>query len=129
MAAHRVLSVGQCGVDHAAIGGLLRREFDADVVPADSLEEALDALRNGRFDLVLANRVFAYGGSGLDLIAAIKADESLKDVPVVLVSDLPEAQRQAERLGALPGFGKSALGRPETARRLAAVLDGHKESL
>jgi hypothetical protein len=42
----------------------------------------------------------------------------------MLVSDFPAAQQQAVALGAVPGFGKAALGAPDTARRLAAVLGG-----
>jgi two-component system chemotaxis response regulator CheY len=122
MATRKVLSVGQCGVDHPAIRRLLQREFDADVVPADSAEDAFAELRRQSYDLVLANRVFDLGGSGLEFIADLKADASLNRVPVMLVSDLPEAQRQAVELGALPGFGKAALHRPETAGQLATVL-------
>jgi two-component system chemotaxis response regulator CheY len=124
MTGKRVLSVGQCGVDHAGISRLLREQFHATVVPADTVVEALTELRRQTYDLVLANRAFDRGGSGLDLISAIKSDEALSSVPVMLVSDLPEAQRQAETLGALPGFGKSALRQPETEERLAAVLGG-----
>ena len=40
----------------------------------------------------------------------------------MLVSDLPEAQNQAVALGALPGFGKSALSLPQTLDRLRAAL-------
>ena len=118
----KVLSVGQCGVDSAAISRFLRRSFDADVIAVDSADEAIDELRRDRYDLVLANRVFDLGGSGLELIATIKADSTLNPVPVMLVSDLPAAQRQAEELGAVPGFGKASLGRPEAIERIAAAL-------
>jgi CheY-like chemotaxis protein len=122
MASKRVLSVGQCGADHAAIAGLLR-ELDAEVVPADSAEEALALLRGGEYDLVLANRVFDRGGSGLDFITRLK-DGDFKDVPVMLVSNYEDAQQQATARGALLGFGKAALDEPATHRRLAEVLRG-----
>jgi CheY-like chemotaxis protein len=128
MAVRRVLSVGQCAIDHAAIGSLLRRQFDAEVVRADSLDEALAVLRDDHFHLVLANRVFDHGGSGFELISSMKSDESLKLVPVMLVSDLPTAQRRAEELGALPGFGKSRLDGPDIRGRIAAALDGNLPS-
>ena len=123
MANQKVLSVGQCGVDHPAIRRFLQHKFDADVVPADSADEAFAALRKQAFDLVLVNRMFDMGGSGLEFIADLKADDALSGVPVMLVSDLPEAQRQAMELGAEPGFGKAALHRPETVERLAEVLN------
>jgi len=121
MAARKVLSVGQCGADHPAIARVVRR-LGADVVPADSAEEALAELRDSAYDLVLVNRVFDRGGSGLDLIGRMKSDDTLARVPVMLVSDYPSAQEQAAGLGALPGFGKAALHSPDTARKLAAAL-------
>jgi two-component system chemotaxis response regulator CheY len=124
MAEIKVLSVGQCGIDHPAIRRLLRTALDADVVPADSADVAISELRQGQYDLVLVNRLFDLGGSGLEFIADLKADESLRQVPVMLVSDLSEAQQKAVELGALPGFGKAALHRPETVERLTAALDG-----
>jgi two-component system chemotaxis response regulator CheY len=122
MATRKVLSVGQCGIDHPAIRRLLQQRFDADVVPADSADEAFAELRSQPFDLVLVNREFDMGGSGLQFIADLKADETWSGVPVMLVSDLSEAQQQAKELGAKPGFGKAALHRPETVERLAGVL-------
>jgi two-component system chemotaxis response regulator CheY len=126
MTAPKVLSVGQCGIDHPALSRFLRQEFDATVVPADSADDAIDELRRDKYDLVLANRVFDEGGSGMELIATIKGDPALAEVPVMLVSDLLAAQQQAEELGAAPGFGKSELGRPETVTRIAAVLGDGK---
>jgi two-component system chemotaxis response regulator CheY len=124
MPAKKVLSVGQCGVDHPAISRVIRDRFAAEVVPADSAAEALAELRRGGYGLVLANRVFDMGGSGLEFIQQIKADDALKDVPIMLVSNYPDAQQQAVALGALPGFGKAALRDPATLDRLADVLGG-----
>ncbi|HEX4590206.1 MAG TPA: hypothetical protein VH120_09785 [Gemmataceae bacterium] len=123
MVARRVLSVGQCGVGHAAIRRLFRQRFDADVVPAATTPEALEELRRAQYDLVLANRVFTRGGAGFDLIVAIKSDGVLHAIPVILVSDQLAAQERAVALGAVPGFGKAALARPETAERIAAALN------
>jgi two-component system, chemotaxis family, chemotaxis protein CheY len=122
MTAKRVLSVGQCGADHASISSTLRRQFSAEVAPADGGDEALGLLRQGGFDLVLVNRTLDAGGSGLRFIEQLKADETLKAIPVMLVSNYEDAQRQAEAAGALPGFGKAALGQPRTLDRLRAVL-------
>jgi CheY-like chemotaxis protein len=123
MPGKRVLSVGQCMADNGSLTRLLRGTFAADVVPLDTSREALERLKGGRFDLVLVNRVFdANGEAGLDLIRAVKADEALRDVPVMLVSNYPEAQAEAVAAGALPGFGKAALHRPDTADLLRPFL-------
>jgi CheY-like chemotaxis protein len=120
----RVLDVGNCGVDHAAIRRLLEGRFSAEVAQSHSQSEALAALRRESFDLVLVNRVFDRDGSdGLALIRTIKGDPALATIPVMLITNYPEHQRRAVEAGALPGFGKAELAAPETAERLAAVLD------
>jgi CheY-like chemotaxis protein len=121
MATKRVLSVGQCAMDHGNISRMLTGHFQAEVVPADTAEEALDLVRGGGFDLVLVNRVFdSNGGSGLDLIRRLKAGGQAP--PVMLVSNYEDAQKEAVAAGALPGFGKGALGTPATLGRLRAAL-------
>jgi DNA-binding response OmpR family regulator len=117
--------VGQCGFDHRAISLYLTERFGAEVAKADGLDEARAALNSARFDLVLVNRVLDLDGSlGLELIRTLKDDASpaLAATPVMLVSDLPDAQRAAQELGAEPGFGKSELHAPETFERLRALL-------
>jgi two-component system, chemotaxis family, chemotaxis protein CheY len=119
--AKKVLSVGQCAIDHGNVSRALQSEFGADVRPAATADEALAALRGGSFALVLVNRVFdANGDSGLDFIRHVKAEAP--GVPVMLVSNFADAQAQAIEAGALPGFGKAALNAPETLARLKERL-------
>src|SRR3712207_6703021 len=104
----RVLSVGQCAADSMLIKSFLKREFAAEVQSADSADEAMAMLHNGPFDLVLVNRVFdADGGSGLELIKAVKSDPATGKIPVMLVSNYADAQQRAVDAGAEPGFGKA----------------------
>jgi len=123
MPVKKVLNVGQCGADHGAISRALQGHFQTEVVSADTQDEALSRLREEAFALVLVNRVFdADGSSGLDLIAKIKADEALRSVPVMLVSNYDDYQRRAVEAGALPGFGKAALGQPQMIGRIRNLL-------
>lgn len=120
----RVLDVGQCSFDHANISRLLVDEFDAEVEQAATGEEALQAVANGCFDLVLVNRVFdSDGSSGLELIRQFQSDEQTRPTPVALVSNHADAQEAAVTLGAKPGFGKNALDNPKTRDQLASLLD------
>jgi two-component system chemotaxis response regulator CheY len=122
-----VLSLGQCAADHAALSWLLRTQLDAEVTAAAMFEDALTRLRQGGIALVLVNRVLDYdGSSSLEFITQIKADESRRDVPVMLVSNYANAQKEAVALGALPGFGKAALREPRTLDCLRIVLSGGK---
>ena len=119
----RVLSVGQCGFDSHRIDRFLGYAFQAETVRAHSADEAIEVLRNGRFDLVLVNRVFnADDSPGVDFIRAIKADLSLASLPTMLVSNYPQAQAEAVEAGAVRGFGKEDLDTSKARNALASVL-------
>lgn len=123
MPGKRVLSVGQCFADHSSLSRTLKQHFGAEVVPADSPAEALGLLEQQAFDLVLVNRVFdADGSSGLAFIRQLTQEQPQIIVPVMLVSNYDDAQREAAALGARPGFGKAALGQPQTLARLREIL-------
>jgi CheY-like chemotaxis protein len=123
MTGPRVLSVGQCAFDHNRIARHLEQSFRAQVLGVSTFDEALDALRSERYDLVLVNRVNDHDEApGLDLIRIVKDEAGLAEVPVMLVSNYPEAQDAAQALGALPGFGKADLASKTTRARLGAIL-------
>jgi CheY-like chemotaxis protein len=120
----RVLDVGQCEPDHAAIRVYLTRHFDCEIVQAHGPEDAVEQLRGSRFDLVLVNRKLDRDYSdGLEVIRAIKTDPELSAVSVMLVTNYPEHQDAAQAAGALRGFGKLEYDQPETREKLAAVLE------
>ena len=121
MAVRRVLSIGQCGFDSAAIEKLFEQNHSASVTSVDSASEAASQLKAGTFELVLVNRrLDADGSSGLSLLEQLLAQSP--SVPMMLVSDRADAQQEAVSKGALPGFGKSALRAPETAERIRSAL-------
>jgi CheY-like chemotaxis protein len=121
--AKRVLSVGQCAPDHAAISDFLRVHFQAEVAPARLLDDAVQKLRGEAFDLVLVNRKLdADYSDGLDVVRAIKSDPELAHVPVMLVTNYPEHQQAAAAAGAVPGFGKLEFHKPETIEKLRPYL-------
>lgn len=122
-ARRRVLSVGQCGVDHASIRRLLEREFSAEVVPADEARQALALARGEKFDLVLVNRTLDLDGSeGLAIIRELKADPALAALPVMLVTNFADYQASAIAAGAVPGFGKAELASSTTREKLSRIL-------
>lgn len=113
MASKRVLSIGQCGPDHYSITWTLRQHFGAEVVPARNATEAFELVKKGPYALILVNRIIdADHTSGLQLIKQLQATDSGDKTPIMLVSNLPDAQQQATTLGALPGFGKDDLTNP-----------------
>jgi CheY-like chemotaxis protein len=120
----RVLDVGQCGPDHAAIRHFLTRNFDCEVVQVDDGLGALDELRGGEFHLVLVNRKLDCDYSdGVEVIRKLKADPKVASVPVMLVTNYPEHQDAAIAVGAIRGFGKLEFGEPETRAKIAHLLE------
>lgn len=118
-----VISIGQCGFDHSRITETLRQAFQAEVMPADTFDEALPLIARKRPALILVNRKLDLDGSdGLAIIRELRSGAATANLPVMLVSNYPEFQAQAVALGAAEGFGKAELQRPETLAKLEAFL-------
>jgi DNA-binding NtrC family response regulator len=118
-----VLSIGQCRPDGAAITYYLQSNFSAVVTAADTAGAAMHLLASEHFDLVLINRILdADGSSGMDILKTIRLNAAWDTLPVMLVSNYPQWQEAAVAGGALPGFGKAELNRPETRQKIGAVL-------
>ncbi len=74
---------------------------DYTLLAARSVDEALVAAKGGRPDLVIADAVLG-AGNGYDLCASLKADPSLRGVPVHVLasSQNPLDEARARRVGA-----------------------------
>lgn len=120
----KVLSVGQCSMDDGNISSMLTKNFEVEITTASSREEALQQSSDQAFDLILVNRILdATGSSGMEAISDLVADQANRQgTPVMLVSNLEDAQQQAVKAGAVQGFGKAALDDPETKRVLEGIL-------
>lgn len=121
----KVLLVGHCGFDAAGLVRAVEEALpEASVRGVDRPEQAEASA--GSDTLVLVNRVLpgGGGGSGVALIQKLLARADDRRPAAMLVSNYPEAQRDAEAVGALPGFGKNALGTPDTTRKLRQAA-GH----
>lgn len=112
-------------MDHAAIRRMICEHFEADVVSAHGVHDALERLARQPFDLVLVNRLIpGEAMDGVGFIRAIKADGRFRGLPVMLLSNYAEYQRRAVAAGAEAGFGKAELDHPSLADRLAPFLRG-----
>lgn len=119
----RILDVGNCGPDHAAIKQFFTQHFDCDLMRADRAEDALAQLESGPVDLVVVNRKLDIDYSdGLEVIRQIKANPSMASTPVMLITNYPEHQDKAIQIGALRGFGKLEFGKPEAIARVREAL-------
>lgn len=118
-----VLSVGQCGPDHAALAGFLNEHFDVEILTSDLLPDTLQVLGDRAVDLVLINRKLdADYSDGMNILTSIKDDPALRDIPVMIISNFDDAQQAAVAAGATRGFGKAELSDPAARETVAAVL-------
>lgn len=121
--AKRILSVGNCGFDHSTIERMIAAPFGAQLDGAGTATEATAKAVANSYDLILVNRVFdADGDSGIDWIRSLKQNAATSQVPVMLISNYPQYQAEAEQAGAIPGFGKRDLSMPNLRDKLAAYL-------
>jgi len=106
----RVLSIGNCGYDDSTITAALRKNFTVEMHTVGTAEEANQAVKEGRFDLIVVNRLFdSNGDSGIELIKKLKPTVK---APMMLISNYPEYHQEAVAAGAVMGFGKKQVGKP-----------------
>lgn len=116
-----VVLVGHCGFDQSSLSRAVAAMLPG--VAVKSANDSADLTPYARPDaLLLVNRVLDGrfdAGTGVDLIQQLA--ETQPAPKMMLISNYPDAQAQAVRAGALPGFGKNELGDPDTAKKLRAL--------
>ena len=117
----RVLDIGNCGPDHAALTELIRSNFDAAVDRADRLTDAVSLLERGGYSLALVNRLLDGDGSpGIDVIRSLR--EKYPELPMMMLTNFDDHQQTAVAAGAVAGFGKRDLQSESTLSLLANYL-------
>jgi two-component system, chemotaxis family, chemotaxis protein CheY len=92
------------------------------IVGADERDELQQVINEG-VDLLLFNRELGYGfeeEKGVDVIKRLRAEHP--NLKMMLVSNYADAQADAVKAGALPGFGKRELGSPKVVQLLKEAL-------
>lgn len=120
MSQKKIVLVGHCGPDSYALKSAVgMAAAGAEVVFAN--DDVALAKEIPEADLLLVNRVldgdFADDG-GIKLIGKLAA----AGAKVMLVSNFPDAQAEAEKAGALPGFGKKTMYAAETQERILGAM-------
>lgn len=117
----KVVLVGHCGPDSSYLRMAVSRAAKSiSVLSADDQDE-LKTVLDGSPDLLLLNRELPYGFDetlGVDVIKTLRL--KYPNVPMMLVSNYPDAQADAVKAGALPGFGKREIG---SARVQQVILE------
>jgi CheY-like chemotaxis protein len=124
-----VIDCGNCGPDYNSIRKLVQSQFDAVVVQAHGLEDALETLAHRSVDLITVNRKLDRDYSdGMEVIRAIKADPRFAAIPMMLITNYEEHQQEAMAAGAVRGFGKLAVNSPGTVALLEPYLGTSKSA-
>jgi two-component system, chemotaxis family, chemotaxis protein CheY len=118
--ARSVVLVGHCGVDGPRLQSELSRLDGVEITRVNSTADLDRTVEQGA-DLLLVNREpVGFDEDGLAIVRHVK--EVCPDAKVILVSDYEDVQTEAQKAGALPGFGKRLMGTPELGKRVQAAM-------
>jgi len=124
----KILNVGHCNYDGPRIKKLFESAFeDITVVEAKTHDDALVQMKKeGPWDIILVNRIFDVDGyEGLKFVSEVKKENSQQKI--ILISNFKESQEDAEKRGALKGFGKNDLDSGLAVDVLTSVIGGSRE--
>jgi len=115
----KILVVDDFSTMRRIIKNLLRELGFTNVAEADDGQTALPKLQSGDFDLLITDWNMP-GMSGLDLLKAVRADEKLANLPVLMVT--AEARREQIIAAAQAGVNGYII-KPFTAATLKEKLE------
>jgi DNA-binding response OmpR family regulator len=87
-------------------------------------EEGLEALKKDKPDIVLLD-VMMPKMNGIEMLKIVKADANLKDVPVVILTNLGDRQEDVQKckdIGAEDYWVKASMPLNEISRRIKNIL-------
>ena len=117
-----VLSIGQCSFDNGSLSRLISSLGGTTKTIALHTQVA-EAIVSCQPKLILVNRVNdSDGSSGIELIREIRSNPQFEAIPIMLISNYADAQKQALAAGAVPGFGKSQINSTEVSALLKKYL-------
>ena len=112
--------------DEAVLRSLVRASLDDaySIVEASDGDEALELAQSRRPDLIVIDMMMP-GRTGLEVVAALRADDELADTPVIMLTARAQA---ADRAAASDAGADHYLAKPFSPRELSRlvhqVLDG-----
>ncbi|MFP4022462.1 MAG: PleD family two-component system response regulator [Candidatus Paceibacterota bacterium] len=112
--------------DDNFLGGVITKKLsaeNADVIYADTGAKALEALKETVPDIILLD-VLLPDKDGFEVLEAVKNDERLKDVPVIMFSNLSQEENiiKARKMGALDFYVKSNLSPDQITENIKQAL-------
>ena len=94
------------------------------VITAEDGEQALALIRSERPDLVLLDLLMPKM-TGIGVLRALKADEKMRDIPVLILSNSSREldMKEAEALGVVGYLIKANLSLQDLGDRISAILE------
>ncbi len=117
----RILVVDDSSATRALIAASLSTDARMEITRVSSGLEALKQLRAAPIDLVLTD-VHMPEIDGLELLRFIKADASLRHIPVIVISTEPLDEQTRQRFSLAPD---DYLAKPFTADQLRHIINSH----
>ncbi len=96
--------------DDAMIAQMYKDKFAVagyDVVGADSGATTFNLLKTFKPDIILLDIMLPGGMNGFDILTIIKKNQDLKDIPVIMLTNLESEKKTAVEMGAKDYFIKS----------------------
>ncbi len=119
----KIALVGHCGPDAYMLRSAIKHYLqDSEVTFINDFDTLVQAIED-QPPVLLVNRVLDYAfdiRSGVELIKELKTKSP--DLRAMLISDYADAQADAEKAGALPGFGKSQVGSSKMKDALSGLV-------
>ncbi len=118
--------------DDTALNTIMEKwlsQYDATLTHTTHGEKALEMLRQNKPDILLLD-ILLPDINGFEVLKEMKADENLKDIPVILFSNLnhQEDMDQGYKLGAVRFMVKSTVFLEGLADEIKKVLEEHKSA-
>lgn len=102
--------------------------MDYEVVSAYNGEEALNKARSEMPDLILLDLMLPKK-SGFDVLTEIKADEKIKEIPVIILSNLGQDEdvKKGMDMGAIDFLTKSNIKLADVVKKIQDILVKYKK--
>ncbi len=93
-------------------------DVSAALTGADGIQQARDRMP----DLIILDIMLPSGMNGFDVLRELKADEKLKSIPVLVLTNLDSEQKAAKDMGAVDYIVKANASMEEVASRVKSFL-------
>lgn len=111
--------------DDTALQGILKEKlesFNFKVSQATSGQQAVTKIKEERFDLILLDIMLPGGMNGFDFLEQIKANPVLKEIPVIVLTNLDTEKKTALDIGAADYIVKANISLDDVVLKIKSHL-------